>query len=383
MRRVPSHARVYVGCYSHYAPGQLPWVGSKKPGTGITMLELDRSDGSLSATEKVVAQESPTWLEPSPCGSFLIAVEDRSPQTGAPEGAGQLHSYRIAADGELELVSSQATGGHGNTCVSFDRSGNFLLTTRYWDSGFSVLPFNAADGTIGEMTASPQHQGSGPIEIRQSVPHPHGVFGDPTADRVFVADLGTDEVVQYQLNLGTGEVEQLSAVHFGPGSGPRGMVFHPNLPIAYVNNELGGSIVMCHIDEAAGLVPQQAHEVYPEGFTCGGHPENLGRSPKYWASEAAMTVDGKCLYVICRVLHAITTFDVAADGSLALRGHTPLVVGSNARNLCVDPAGDFLLIASQDANAVESFRIGEDGTLSRVGLFPAPCPADVAVLPII
>ena len=124
---------------------------------------------------------------------------------------------------------------------------------------------------------------------------------------------------------------------------------------------------MCHIDEAAGLVPQEAHPVYPEGFTCGGHPENLGRSPQYWASEAAMTVDGKCLYVICRVLHAIAIFDVAADGSLALRGHAPLAVGSNARNLCVDPAGGYLLIASQDANAVESFRIGEDGL--QVGLF--------------
>ena len=38
--------------------------------------------------------------------------------------------------------------GHGNTCVSFDRSGKFLLVTRYWESGVSVLPWNPADGPI-------------------------------------------------------------------------------------------------------------------------------------------------------------------------------------------------------------------------------------------
>ena len=61
--------------------------------------------------------------------------------------------------------------GHNDAvqaCV-YDRSGKFLLVTRYWESGVSVLPWNPADGTIGEVCCAPQHSGSGPHPLRQSM----------------------------------------------------------------------------------------------------------------------------------------------------------------------------------------------------------------------
>ena len=99
--------------------------------------------------------------------------------------------------------------GHGNTCVSFDRSGKFLLVTRYWESGVSVLPWNPADGTIGEVCCAPQHSGSGPHPLRQSIPHPHGIHADPVSDIIYAMDLGNDKVVQYTLEA-SGNLAPLS-----------------------------------------------------------------------------------------------------------------------------------------------------------------------------
>eukprot|EP01050_Picozoa_sp_SAG11_P018264 SAG11_NODE_2734_length_3030_cov_1.940293_2_plen_250_part_00 len=90
--------------------------------------------------------------------------------------------------------------------VGFDRTGKFVLTTRYWEGGITVLPFhdvrpvliphcshsrllpivalspllplpldglsNRQDGSIGAICAAPIHTGRGPHEARQSMPHP-------------------------------------------------------------------------------------------------------------------------------------------------------------------------------------------------------------------
>ena len=220
----------YVGCYTGFTEkGVLGWVGSSNPGVGITHFLLDETSGKLTATGEVTPQDSPAWLEPSPCGKFLVATHELSHHTGVPLGTGFVTSYAIDAEtGALTKVCETSTGGHGNTCCSFDRTGKFLLVTRYWESGVSVLPWQP-DGTIGAVCSAPQHSGQGPHPLRQSIPHPHGIHGDPLTDIVYAMDLGNDNVVQYTLDTDTGALTHLSDVYMGEESGPRGIVFHPSL----------------------------------------------------------------------------------------------------------------------------------------------------------
>jgi 6-phosphogluconolactonase len=224
------HRHAYVGCYTGFTEqGVLGWVGTANAGTGITRFLLTESTGKLTPTGEVVAQDSPAWLEVDPTGEFLVATHELSHHTGVPLGVGYVTSYRInRASGALTKVCTAPTGGHGNTCCAFDRTGKFLLVTRYWESGVSVLRWSP-DGQIGEVVCSPQHTGHGPHPLRQSVPHPHGIHGDPHTDLVYAMDLGTDKVVQYKLNTDSGELQPLSEVFLGHESGPRGIVFHRKL----------------------------------------------------------------------------------------------------------------------------------------------------------
>jgi 6-phosphogluconolactonase len=169
-----------------------------------------------------------------------------------------------------------------------------------WESGVSVLPWNAADGTIGDVCDAPQHIGQGPHPLRQSIPHPHGIHGDHLTDIIYAMDLGNDNVVQYTLDTETGKLSHLSDVHMGEESGPRGIVFHPSLRIAYVNCELGGTVVACAIDDTAGLSPKQTVKVYPADFVGDDHPDNFGKA-SFWTAEAVLSKDAR---EFCTVLSA-------------------------------------------------------------------------------
>ena len=299
------------------------------------------------------------------------------------QGDGFVTCYRVdKKSGSLTRVCTQATNGRGNTSVTFDRTGRFLLVTRYWEHGVSVLPFDPENGVIGEVCAAPQHEGSGPHPLRQTDPHPHGFHGDPHSDLLYAMDLGTDRVVQYRLDTTSGCVSHVSDVSMGSGMGPRGMVFHPRLRVAYVNCELGGVVVACTADPAAGLTPFQTAPAYPPDFEGGeGHPQNFGKAA-FWTAEAAITPDGLLLLVICRVHQSIAIFRVdPTDGSLALAGRQPLAECSNARNLTLDPSGKFVLVACQDADRVDVFRVdAETAVLTETDSKHAPCAADVAVM---
>lgn len=372
---------LFVGSYTGYEPGQLPWVGSKQPGEGILSFLFNSSEGSFVPTGKVIKQDSPTWLEVHPNGKFLVATHELSHHTGVEEGVGYVTSYKILPDGGLEKICTQSTGGRGNTCATFDRTERFLLVTRYWEGGISVLPFDPDTGVIGEVTAKPDHSGSGPDPVRQSVPHPHGIIGDPKTDMVYATDLGTDQVHQYVLDTKTGALEPHGNVKLTSGAGPRGIKFHPSLRMAYVNCELNGTVEVCSVDDDKGLVPVQRVFCYPEDFVVRDHPENFGRS-EYWGAEGCLSADGSYYYYICRVHQSIAVFSVDKEnGKLSFSGRCQLADNSNARNLTLDPTGKFLLVASQDANLVECFRIDPTtGGLALVHTEHAPCAADVAVI---
>ena len=129
---------VFVGCYSGYEPGQLGWVGSRQPGEGILSFSFNPDDGSLAPTGKITKQDSPTWLEIHPNRRFLVATHELSNHTGTPAGVGFATSYRGRSPMAVcwKKICTQATGGQGNTCATFDRTeqysaGDKLLGRRH------------------------------------------------------------------------------------------------------------------------------------------------------------------------------------------------------------------------------------------------------------
>ena len=99
----------------------------------------------------------------------------------------------------------------------------------------------------------------------------------------------------------------------------------------------------------------------------------------FWGSEATCTTSH--LYYICRVHQSLAIFTIFTDGSLELTGRAALHSDSNARNLTL--SGRHILVASQDASAVEVFALAgapEGSSLERTCSEHSPCATDVAIV---
>ena len=88
------------------------------------------------------------------------------------------------------------------------------------------------------------HIHSGPHE-RQNFSHPHGVW--IYKDWAYVTDLGTDRIYQYRIDPVEGQIQRVHTTVSRRGAGPRHLVFHKELKLAFVVNELERSFVVMSI----------------------------------------------------------------------------------------------------------------------------------------
>jgi 6-phosphogluconolactonase len=148
------------------------------------------------------------------------------------------------------------------------------------------------------------------------------------------------------------------------GAAPRHCVFHPRLPVLYVNNELDSTVTGYRFDEADGrLEALQTATTIP-----GGH---AGRNS---TAEIAAGPDGRHLYVSNRGQDRIAIFGIAPDsGELRYIGSEP-TQGSTPRFFALDPSGEQLFVANQEGDNIVGFRVDRGGgllsassTMVRVG----------------
>jgi 6-phosphogluconolactonase len=104
---------------------------------------------------------------------------------------------------------------------------------------------------------------------------------DPSGRFVYVPCLGSDWVRAYTLEDSTGRLAALNRPGSGgggnivvlpPGSGPRHLVLHPTLPVAYVINELQNTVARLDWDRGSGVLtanvaaqPQRVVSTLPPG----------------------------------------------------------------------------------------------------------------------
>src|SRR5262249_40347940 len=147
-------------------------------------------------TNPVLAAEigMPEFLAIHPNGKQLYAA------CRLPSGDGGVAAFQISNDmRSLRLLNQVPTGGGESCHVAVDRSGRCLFSAQYGGGSVSAFPL-ARDGTIEPHSVLIHHQGSGPNHVRQEGPHPHWVGTDSSNRFLFVPDLGSDQVVIYELD---------------------------------------------------------------------------------------------------------------------------------------------------------------------------------------
>ena len=178
------------------------------------------------------------------------------------------------------------------------------------------------------------HHGKGPDPLRQDAPHPHCVVSTPDGEHICVADLGTDTIYVFDI-----ELNLVSKTKLPEGVGPRHMVFSLDGRYTYCCNELASSVSV--LEYSGGTLKYLFS--YPT-------------LPYKWEGKnaaAAIRIDetGPYLLVSNRGHDSICVF-VISDDKLVQTNFIPSG-GHSPRDFYL--VNNFLLVANEASNNIVSY----------------------------
>ena len=352
---------VYVGTYTF--PGTAPGGTHQSQAKGIYVFRMNPSSGGLNLLQ-IAEIPNPSYLALDPTLSHLYSVNEMT--------AGAVSAYAInQANGVLSFLDIKPTNGQDTTHLSVQPSGQYLFAASYTSGNFQVFRING-DSSIGDMTDNFQSvgNGTGPNPDRQEGPHAHQILTDLDGNHVFGVDLGGDKVNVWNLDPGTGTLNE-NTVPLAPiasGSGPRHMAFHPDRQHAYVLSELASSITVFDYDPVrAAFIWKQTISTLPPDFN--------GTNT---TAEIRIHPSGRFLYNTNRGHNSVTMFEIDPDtGELEVIGWES-TRGEWPRGMNIDPSGTFLYAANQNTDNIAVFRIQPvSGRLNFSTLVDTPTPVDI------
>ncbi len=183
--------------------------------------------------------------------------------------------------------------------------------------------------------------------------HAHWVQWSPESDRLYVVDLGHDEVrfFPYQGGKFTGGPEV--AFSTPKGAGPRHLAFHPDGRHAYLLTEHGNTLTALGREPDGKLTELNTLSTLPPDF-----------AGKDQAAHIVINPAGDTVYVSNRGHNSITAFAIAVDGRISLKQN--ISTGGNWPRffLLLD---NHLIVANQESEDLVLFDVAADGTLKPTG----------------
>jgi 6-phosphogluconolactonase len=331
----------------------------KGHGGGINVYRVDPASGAWTH-EQLLEVVNPSFLTLDRAQRFLYSVHADLDEVSA---------YAIdKQNGHITALNRQSCGGKNGVHLSIDPTGRWIVTANYSAGSVGVVPIEK-DGTLGPRSDLVNLPGEpGPDRKQQASSHPHDAVFDPSGRFIAVPDKGVDRVFVFRLDAASGKLTPNDPpfVATRAGDGPRHIAFHPQMPLAYVINELSSSVTTYRFDAQRGsLQPIQVLPSTPASYT----GSNTG-------AEIAVAPSGSVVYASNRGHDSVGIFAVdPRAGTLTPVDWAPTQAKS-PRFFGLDPSGKTLYAANadegfstqQNTDTIVPFKINQtNGTLTPTG----------------
>lgn len=327
----------YIGTYT------------KKESKGIYSFELNTESKKIENISLAAELGNPTYLNITDDKKFLYAIASEN-------GKGGLASYSINQEtAELTFINHQLVDGPNPCHVNTGKNHRYLFSTNYHKGTVDSYLIHE-DGSFSPAVSTIQLTGSGP-DPRQEKAHVHFAGMTPDEKYVAVIDLGSDLLITYDMEK-NGKLTEVNRMETPAGSGPRHLVFHPNIDtIAYLVTEFSSEVFVLSYDSENGSFSiKEAVKTIPENF----NENNQG-------SAIHISSDGKFVYSGNRGHNSIAVFQVdEQSGNLSFIENTSSE-GNWPRDFSLDPSEKFLICSNQESNDLTLFERDTDtGTLTLI-----------------
>lgn len=200
--------------------------------------------------------------------------------------------------------------------------------------------------------------------------HAHWVQWSPEGDKIYMVDLGHDEVRAYDYDAQTGLAgEAYTAFKTPDGSGPRHMTFSPDGRMAYVVTEYANTVITLRREADGRLTELQTISTLPADF-----------KDKSFAAHIQINKAGNTLYMTNRGHNSLGVLRIQADGQLAPL-QTISTGGDWPRFFLLLEDEQRLLVAHQNGNDIRTFHVKTDGSLTASpGKLALPKPVMIVKL---
>lgn len=316
---------------------------TRRVSEGIYSIKLNKDTKQLEDLSLVAKVGSPTYLDTNKDRSIIYAIANENDQGGI---VSIVKNDKGIYSRQAEVLADGASPAY----IKYDEKRKFVYTSNYHKGEVAV--YKTDDEGNLELLDVVTHLGNS-VHENQTSPHTHYSDLTPDENYIIVCDLGTDEVYTYEVSS-EGKLNEVARLTVAPGTGPRHIVFHPTLAVAYLFGELSSDVLVLDYDSATGKFSEkQTISTIPETHTA-------------FNGGAAIRIsnDGKYVYASNRGHDSIVIYATDEEGTLSLVGYTS-TEGETPRDFNLDPSGQFLVVGHQDSDNLTLFeRNAEDGTLT-------------------
>ncbi len=263
-------------------------------------------------------------------------------------------------DLSLRQVAMSSTMGADPCHIGLSNDERLLATANYSSGSVALWTLDPVTGLPAGEPQVVQHEGRGPDIGRQTGPHAHWVGFDRSGDILHSVDLGADAVFSHHIDRAAGRIVDTSIAYRAvAGSGPRHLVRHPRLPIAYLVAELANTVTVLHAAADGTFTPRGEVSTLPGGFR--------GTS---FAAHIAVNSAGTRLYVSNRGHDSIAVFVIGSKGDLRLVQHVACG-GHWPRFFTLMEDRKEMLVANERSGGIARLPLQQDGRLmTAVGNTP-------------
>lgn len=309
---------------------------------GIYLCNFDAETGKLTPGKIFKGIDNPNFLIISPDRKYLY-VATRPPAI-IEESGGYINSYKINQNGELQFLNKQVSHGNDPCHIDVSEDGKLVAVATYGGGSVSLFPVKK-NGKLLPASSTIHFTGNGPNKTRQQKPHAHSIKFSPFSNRVFSADLGTDQLNIFELEHQKLVPANQSFVKTSAGAGPRHFDFHPDGKFIYTINELNSTITVFQKENNTWKKFQTVSTI-PPGF-----------SENNYCADIHVSANGKFLYGSNRGHNSISVFKIDAETKKLELITTVPSEGEWPRNFTLSKDGKYMLVANQNSGNIAVFRI--------------------------